>query len=32
MQIGQDRSGFYSYTFLENAFACDMPKVEQARA
>jgi hypothetical protein len=29
MQIGQDRSGFYSYTFLENAFACDMPKVER---
>jgi len=28
MQIGQDRSGFYSYTFLENAFTCDMPKVE----
>lgn len=29
MQIGQDRSGFYSYTFLENAFGCDMPKVER---
>jgi len=29
MQIGQDRSGFYSYTFLENVFACDMPKVEK---
>ncbi len=28
MQIGQDRSGFYSYTLLENAFGCDMPKVE----
>lgn len=28
MQIGQDRSGFYSYTFLENAFGCSMPKVE----
>jgi len=28
MQIGQDRSGFYSYTFLENAFGSDMPKVE----
>jgi len=28
MQIGQDRSGFYSYTFLENTFGCDMPKVE----
>jgi len=29
MQIGQDRSGFYSYTFLENSFGCDMPKVER---
>ncbi len=29
MQIGQDRSGFYSYTFLENAFGADMPKVER---
>lgn len=29
MQIGQDRGGFYSYTFLENAFGCDMPKVER---
>ena len=29
MQIGQDRSGFYSYTFLENAFRCDMPKRER---
>jgi hypothetical protein len=29
MQIGQDRSGFYSYTVLENAFGCKMPKVEQ---
>jgi hypothetical protein len=28
MQIGQDRSGFYSYTFLENLFLADMPKVE----
>jgi hypothetical protein len=28
MQIGQDRSGFYSYTFLENAIGADMPKVE----
>jgi hypothetical protein len=27
MQIGQDRSGFYSYTFLENAFGCEMPEV-----
>jgi len=29
MQIGQDRSGFYSYTLLENAFGADMPKVER---
>ena len=29
MQIGQDRSGFYSYTFLENLAGCDMPKVER---
>jgi len=29
MQIGQDRSGFYSYTFFENAFGADMPKVER---
>jgi hypothetical protein len=29
MQIGQDRSGFYSYTFLENAIGADMPKVER---
>ena len=28
MQIGQDRSGFYSYTILENLFGADMPKVE----
>ena len=28
MQIGQDRSGFYSYTFLENVAGADMPKVE----
>jgi hypothetical protein len=28
MQIGQDRSGFYSYTFLENTIGADMPKVE----
>ena len=27
MQIGQDRSGFYSYTLLENAFGCEMPEV-----
>ena len=29
MQIGQDRSGFYSYTFLENAVGADMPKIER---
>ncbi len=29
MQIGQDRSGFYSYTPFENAFHCEMPKVEK---
>ncbi len=29
MQIGQDRSGFYSYTFLENLAGCDMPKLER---
>jgi hypothetical protein len=29
MQIGQDHSGFYSYTFLENLVGCDMPKVER---
>lgn len=29
MQIGQDRSGFYSYTFLENLAGCEMPKVER---
>jgi hypothetical protein len=28
MQIGQDRSGFYSYTPRENLFGCEMPKVE----
>jgi hypothetical protein len=28
MQIGQDRSGFYSYTVLEDLFGADMPKVE----
>lgn len=32
MQIGQDRSGFYSYTPLENLFGCEMPKVEQLNA
>jgi hypothetical protein len=29
MQIGQDRSGFYSYTPLENLVGCAMPKVER---
>lgn len=29
MQVGQDRSGFYSYTFLENLAGCDMPRVER---
>jgi hypothetical protein len=29
MQIGQDRSGFYSYTVLENLFGADMPRVER---
>jgi len=29
MQIGQDRSGFYSYTIFENMFGADMPKVER---
>ena len=28
MQIGHDRSGFCSYTFLENAIGADMPRVE----
>ena len=27
VQIGQDRSGFYSYRFLENLVGCQMPKV-----
>jgi hypothetical protein len=27
MQIGQDRSGFYSYTRLENLIGCEMPEV-----
>ena len=26
-QIGQDRAGFYSYTWLENLFRCGMPNV-----
>ena len=29
VQIGQDRSGFYSYTWLENLFRCAMPRVER---
>jgi hypothetical protein len=29
IQIGQDRSGFYSYTWLENLFRCAMPRVER---
>jgi hypothetical protein len=29
MQMGQDRSGFYSYRFLENMVGCEMPKVER---
>lgn len=29
MQIGQDRSGFYSYTWAENMIGCQMPKVER---
>lgn len=28
-QIGQDRSGFYSYTIFENMFGADMPKIER---
>jgi len=28
-QIGQDRSGFYSYTFLENLAGCQMPSVHR---
>lgn len=31
MQIGQDRSGFFSYTCLENLIGCDMPKVHEVR-
>jgi hypothetical protein len=30
-QIGQDRSGFFSYTFLENAVGCRMPRVHERR-
>lgn len=29
VQIGQDRGGFYSYTFLENLAGCDMPSVRK---
>jgi hypothetical protein len=29
MQVGQDRSGFYSYTIFENAFGADMPEVQR---
>ena len=29
MQIGQDRSGFYSYSWAENLIGCQMPKVER---
>jgi hypothetical protein len=32
MQIGQDRSGFYSYTFLENLIGCEMPEIHQLRS
>ncbi|MEO8077638.1 MAG: hypothetical protein ABI818_15020 [Acidobacteriota bacterium] len=28
VQIGQDRAGFYSYSWLENLFRCVMPRVE----
>ena len=31
MQIGQDRSGFFSYTFLENLVGCEMPNVHEVR-
>jgi hypothetical protein len=29
VQIGQDRSGFYSYRFLENLVGCQMPSVHR---
>lgn len=29
IQIGQDRAGFYSYTWLENLFRCVMPRIER---
>ncbi len=28
-QIGQDRAGFYSYTWLENLAGCDMPEAHE---
>src|SRR6185437_12366987 len=28
VQMGQDRAGFYSYTWLENLFLAAMPRVE----
>jgi hypothetical protein len=31
-QIGQDRSGFFSYTWLENLFGCHMPEIHHLRA
>ena len=31
-QIGQDRSGFYSYACLENGVGCRMPRVHERRA
>jgi hypothetical protein len=29
VQIGQDRAGFYSYTWLENLFLAGMPRIER---
>jgi hypothetical protein len=29
VQVGQDRSGFYSYRFLENLVGCEMPEVHR---
>jgi hypothetical protein len=29
IQVGQDRAGFYSYTWLESLFRCAMPRVER---
>jgi hypothetical protein len=31
LQVGQDRSGFYSYTWLENLAASGMPDVQELR-